>query len=98
MNVETGDLYIDKETAEAMLREKNDEFDKELKKLREVPEHHAKEAFKELGGKDHVKVDLSKNTPLTRWANRACRAIHKENHRKIRRKAADASRKRNRRK
>lgn len=90
MNVETGDLYKDLEAARAEKAE--------IRELREVPEHHAKEAFRELAGKPHTKVDLSKNTPLTRWANRTCRAINKKNDRRAKRKIATASRKRNRRK
>lgn len=89
MNVETGDLYKDLEAAKAEKAE--------LRELRQVPEHHAKEAFKELNGKDHVKVDISKKTPLTRWAKRESHAIHKTDKRKARRKISDASKKRNRR-
>lgn len=91
MDVRTGELFS------ALSGE---ELEKEKKKrkgfLRPVPKEHEEEARKILDGKKRGQADMKKKTPLVRWAKQQCAAINKKNQRKVRRKIADASRKRNR--
>ena len=87
MNIETGKLY--ESLSEALLHEEKSD------KLKEVPKKLKPLAQKELAGQKTVTIDLKKDTPLTRWAN-GVNARPKKNKRRIRRKIANTSRKRNR--
>ncbi len=55
-----------------------------------VPEHLVNEAISELGDKDSVIVDMSKNTPLICWAK------NKQKNKKAKRKMVKASKRKNR--
>jgi len=59
MNIYTGELQRFDEY---------DEMRRALEDLYKVPKSLEKEANKELGNKACTVVDLSKDTPLTRWA------------------------------
>ena len=91
MDVKPGDLFSNLF---------GEELEKERKKrgdfLQPVPEKHEKEARKILDGKERGRADMKKKIPLTKWAHGECRAINRVNKRRVRRKIADASRKRNR--
>lgn len=61
MNVNTGELFrLDGETLEKLLRLNGE--------IHPVPDELLDEVEKELAGKDRTIVDMTKNTPLVKWA------------------------------
>ena len=82
MNVDTGELR--------RMRSKEDELELIKQGFDPVPKRHRKEVAKELGDKQSTIVDMKKDTPLTKWANKE-RAKKKKRVAKI----AKASRRRN---
>ncbi len=60
MNCNTGDLYRSLGYVPEIEREN----------ITQVPEKYKDEVLKMLQGQEHVKVDMSKNTPLVDWAKR----------------------------
>lgn len=91
MNVDTGELVRINEAAVrgGPMSEEAQEFLK--KQFTPVPKELEGYANEELGDKDRVIVDMSKATPLTRWAH-----AERDNKKKKKNKLAKASRKANR--
>jgi hypothetical protein len=88
MNVDKGLLYKDLAAALEAGEKKMD--------IKEVPKHLQAAAEKELAGKKSAKVDMDKSSPISDWA-KSQQAVHpKKNKRRVRRKIATESRKRNR--
>lgn len=83
MNTNTGELFRSIALSPEELKEK----------LTQVPDYLDEEAMIELNGKDSTMVDMTKDTPLVRWANE-----HSTNERKkkVKRKIAKKSKQRNR--
>ena len=95
MNVETGELFNSEEAKKLM--EEMIEAKEDASKIKPVPKRLEKEAKRELAGRKHTVVDLSKKIPLAKWANRE-RCFQNRPSPKRKRKIAQASKRRNRKK
>ncbi len=88
MNVRTGELFrmdpeMEKELAERFFQENED--------FQPVPDEFNEEVEKELNGNDRCFVDITKETPLTKWAK-----AQKKAKSKAKRKLVKKSRRMNR--
>lgn len=93
MNVETGELFNAEEAKHIL--EKMMENDEDTSKIKPIPRRLEKEAKRELGEKSKTVVDMSKKTPLTKWAHGEHSRLNKPST-KRKRKIARASKRRNR--
>ncbi len=88
MNIDKGLLY--KDLAAAVEAGEDERY------MKKLPDYLQADAEKKLAGKKSVKVDMTKSSPISDWA-KSQQAVHpKKNKRKVRRRIANASKKKNR--
>jgi polyhydroxyalkanoate synthesis regulator phasin len=93
MNVETGELFNSEEAREIM--EEMLKKGQDTSVIRPVPKRLEKEAKEKLGGKNKTVIDMSKQSPLAKWANKEHSRLNRPS-KKRKRKIAQSSKRRNR--
>ncbi|QHI72873.1 hypothetical protein [Aminipila terrae] len=95
MNVNTGELFRMSPEMEKELARRFSERDERFKEMfKPVPVEFSEEVEQELNGQDRGLVDMTKGTPLVKWAK--SQQSHKGPNRKQRRQMAKESRRKNR--